>query len=204
MIGPRGPKGPTGATGPTGAHNNDTIHKVRKISYHLGKLKNFFNHHINVADSLFDEPDEKDYSTLPKEVLNKKLSLLGGASEHSTKASAKRVAMKTNSLKKLLESYAAPKSKDERTVFKKTDTDELFRTQADVHSKLGSFCRERRKNPATCGSCCNYSKRMIKEFKLCNVESERCKESEKEHSVCLSLRDKCYKNVRKNDETRDE
>ena len=80
LIGPRGPKGPTGATGPTGAHNNDTIHKVRKISYHLGKLKNFFNHHINVADSLFDEPDEKDYSTLPKEVLTKKLSLLGGAS----------------------------------------------------------------------------------------------------------------------------
>ena len=62
----------------------------------------------------------------------------------------------------------------------------------------------KKENPATCGSCCNYSKRMIKEFKLCNVESERCKESEKEHSVCLSLRDKCYKNVRKNDERRDE
>merc|ERR1711937_1067476 len=77
-IGPRGPKGPTGATGPTGAHNNDTIHKVRKISYHLGKLKNFFNHHINVADSLFDEPDEKDYSTLPKEVLNKKIIIIRG------------------------------------------------------------------------------------------------------------------------------
>ena len=42
LIGPRGPKGPTGATGPTGAHNNDTIYNVKKISYHLGKLKKFF------------------------------------------------------------------------------------------------------------------------------------------------------------------
>jgi len=39
---------------------------------------------------------------------------------------------------------------------------------------------------------------MIKEFKLCNVESERCKESEKEHTECLSLRDECYKKVRNN------
>ena len=150
-----------------------------------------------MADSLFDEPEDKDYSTLPKQVLAAKLSSLGGSSEHLPMARAKRVAMKSHSLKTLIESYVATKDIDENTLFKKADTDKLFSTHDNVHSKLGRFCKERRKDPATCGSCCNYSKNMIREFKVCNVENQRCKESEKTHEECVSLREECYKNVKK-------
>ena len=93
--------------------------------------------------------------------------------------SAKRVATKIAELMQRVKSFEAPKSEDESPVFNKTDTDELFRTHAVAHAKIGKFCREQRKNPATCGVCCSYSDSMIKDSSSATLRASAVKNRKK-------------------------